>query len=54
MFRTGAAMRKKECAGVRFTRVLVPSLIFILMADLFFVLMSLFQGGLFRGWLKKK
>jgi len=54
MFRMGLAMRKRECAGVRFTRVLIPSFIFILMADLFFVLMSIFQGGIFRGWLKKK
>ncbi len=54
MFRTGLAMRKGENAGVRFTRVLLPSFVFILMADFFFVLISLFQGGVFRGWMKKK
>lgn len=54
MFRMGLAMRNRESAGLRFTRVLMPSFIFILMADLFFVLMSIFQGGIFRGWLKKK
>ncbi len=54
MFRMGLAIRKKAAAGVRFTRVLLPSFVFILMADLFFILISLFQGGLFRGWLQKK
>lgn len=40
-------------AGKRYTRVMLPSFIFILLADLFFVIISLFRGGLFRGWLSK-
>ena len=36
------------------TRILLPSFIFILFADIFFVIVSLFQGGLFRGWLARK
>ena len=36
------------------TRILIPSFVFILFADIFFVIISLFEGGLFRGWLAKK
>jgi len=32
----------------------VPSFVFIIYADIFFTIMSLFQGGIFRGWLAKK
>ncbi len=41
----------RNCYGMYSTAV---KNIFILMADFFFVLISLFEGGLFRGWLKKK
>ncbi len=47
-------IRKGTFGGKRYTRILVPSFIFILFADIFFVLISLFEGGLFRGWLAKK
>ena len=33
---------------------MIPSLIFILFADVFFIIISLFEGGIFRGWLAKK
>ncbi len=52
--RMGSRIRKGTCAGKRYTRILVPSFLFILFADIFFVIISLFEGGLFRGWLAKK
>ena len=41
-------------SGKKYTRILIPSFVFILFADLFFVIISLFEGRLFRGWLAKK
>ena len=40
-------------AGKRYTRIMLPSFVFILFADLFFIIMSVFQGGIFRGWLSR-
>ena len=50
----GAAIRTGSVFGKKYTRILVPSFIFILFADIFFVIISLFEGGIFRGWLSKK
>ncbi|HPL81932.1 MAG TPA: hypothetical protein PLU23_05475 [Anaerolineaceae bacterium] len=50
----GIAINKGSFFGKHYTRVLVPSFIFILIANIFFVLISLFKGGLFRGWLARK
>ena len=33
---------------------MVTSFVFIIFADIFFTIMSLFQGGIFRGWFAKK
>lgn len=52
--RMGRAIGKGAFFGKRYTRILIPSFIFILFADIFFVIISLFEGGLFRGWLAKK
>lgn len=52
--RMGIAINKGTACGVKFTRVLLPSFLFILGADIFFVICSIFQGGIFRGWLAKK
>ena len=52
--RMGAHIRKGTFSGKKYTRILIPSFIFILFADIFFVIISLFEGGLFRGWLAKK
>ena len=41
-------------SGKKYTRILIPSFVFILFADLFFAIISLFEGRLFRGWLAKK
>ncbi len=52
--RMGSAIRKGVPCGKKYTRILIPSFVFILFADIFFVIISLFQGGLFRGWLARK
>ncbi len=50
----GRAIRRGTAYGKKYTRILIPSFIFILFADIFFTIVSLLQGGVFRGWLAKK
>ena len=50
----GRAIRKGASFGKRYTRILIPSFIFILFADVFFVIISVLEGGIFRGWLARK
>ena len=50
----GRAIRKGMAFGKKYTRILILSFIFILFADVFFTIVSLLQGGVFRGWLAKK
>ena len=52
--RMGHFIREGVFSGKKYTRIMVPSFLFILFADIFFLIISLFQGGLFRGWLAKK
>ncbi len=52
--RMGHFIHKKAFSGKKYTRILIPSFIFILFADIFFIIISLFEGGIFRGWLAKK
>ena len=52
--RMARAVRKAAPCGKKYTRILIPSCIFILFADIFFIIISLFEGGLFRGWLARK
>ena len=52
--RMGSFISKGTASGKKYTRILIPSFIFILFADVFFIIISLFEGGLFRGWLAKK
>ena len=40
-------------AGKKYTRIMLPSFIFILFADFFFVIISVFEGGIFRGWFSR-
>ena len=54
LIRMGRFIRKGGCAGKKYTRILVPSFLFILFADIFFIIVSLLKGGVFRGWLSKK
>jgi len=52
--RMGHFIRKGGFSGKKYTRILIPSFIFILFADVFFVIISVLEGGIFRGWLAKK
>ena len=52
--RMGSYIRMGIDAGKKYTRLLIPSFIFIVFANVFFIIISLLQGGLFRGWLRKK
>ena len=47
-------IRKGTFSGKKYTRIMIPSFVFIVFADIFFVIISFFEGGLFRGWLAKK
>ena len=46
-------INKGTDAGKRYTRIMLPSFIFILFADIFFTILSVFQGGFFRGWFSR-
>lgn len=50
----GFAINKGNFFGKRYTRIMVPSFVFIIFADIFFTIISVFSGGVFRGWLAKK
>ena len=50
----GRAIGKGTFYGKKYTRILIPSFVFILFADLFFIILSVLEGGIFRGWLAKK
>ena len=54
LVRMGRFIRKGAFSGKKYTRILIPSFLFILFADIFFIIISLFEGGLFRGWLARK
>lgn len=54
LIRMGTAINKGVFFGKHYTRALIPSFIFIIFANLFFIIISFFKGGLFRGWLAKK
>lgn len=53
-FRMGRAINKGESCSHKYTRIMIPSFVFILFADVFFVIASVFEGGIFRGWLSRK
>lgn len=50
----GRQINKRKPFAEKYTRILLPSFLFILIADVYFIIVSLFKGGIFRGWLKKK
>jgi len=50
----GRAIRNGAFFGKKYTRILIPSFVFILFADIFFIIISVLEGGIFRGWLAKK
>ncbi|MCD7982443.1 MAG: hypothetical protein LUF32_09105 [Clostridiales bacterium] len=56
IFKMGRAINRGNgyYFGEKYTRILLPSFVFIIIADVFFTLTSIFQGGIFKGWLLKK
>ena len=54
LIRMAMAIRKKASCGKGYTRILIPSFVFIVFADIFFIIASVLEGGIFRGWLSKK
>ena len=48
--RLAVHVNKGTDAGKKYTRIMLPSFIFIIFADLFFIIISVLQGGIFRGW----
>ena len=52
--RMGQHIKRGSFSDKKYTRILVPSFIFIVFADIFFVIVSILQGGIFRSWLAKK
>ena len=53
MLRLALHVNRGTDAGKRYTRIMVPSFLFILFADIFFTILSVLQGGMFRGWLSR-
>ncbi len=54
LFQLGHAFNKGTVSGKKYARILIPSFIFIIFADIFFIIISFFEGGLFKGWLTRK
>ena len=54
LVRMGSAIRRGMGFGKKYTRILIPSFVFILFADIFFTVVSVLKGGVFRGWLARK
>ena len=49
-----SCINRKKAYGKHYTRIMLPSFLFILCTDIFFTIISLFKGGIFRGWFSKK
>ena len=47
-------IKRKKAYGKHYTRIMLPSFVFIICADLFFTMISIMKGGIFRGWFSKK
>lgn len=54
LIRMSFFLRKGTYSGKKYTRILIPSFVFILFADIFFIIASILNGGIFKGWLSKK
>lgn len=54
IIRMGSSINKEKFFGKKYTRILIPSIVFIIFADIFFIIISIFEGGIFKGWLAKK
>lgn len=51
--RLAVHINKGTDAGKRYTRIMLPSFVFIVFADVFFIIVSVLQGGIFRGWFSR-
>jgi hypothetical protein len=49
-----SCINRRKDYGKHYTRIMLPSFIFIIAADIFFTVISIFKGGVFRGWFSKK
>ncbi len=47
-------IKDRKSYGKHYTRLMLPSFLFIICADLFFIIISIVKGGIFRGWFSKK
>lgn len=54
ILKMGSAINRGGFFGKKYTRILIPSFVFIIFADIFFTIISIFEGGIFRGWFVKK
>ena len=54
LFQMANAVRHGTFFGKKYTRIMLPSFVFIIFADIFFIIVSIIKGGIFRGWLAKK
>ncbi|MCM1176102.1 MAG: hypothetical protein NC341_13815 [Blautia sp.] len=54
IIRMGSSINKGQFFGKRYTRIMIPSFIFIIFTDIFYTIISIFQGGIFKGWLARK
>ncbi|MCM1158891.1 MAG: hypothetical protein NC300_10330 [Bacteroidales bacterium] len=52
--RMGFAINKGKFFGKKYTRIMLPSFVFIIFTDIFYIIISTLQGGIFKGWLAKK
>lgn len=48
------AINRGKTTKNRYTRIMIPSFIFIPIAATFFFVFSVIKGGIFKGWLKRK
>ena len=54
LFQMAKTVRHGTFFGKKYTRIMLPSFVFIIFADIFFIIVSIIKGGIFRGWLAKK
>lgn len=50
--RMGGAINRGRFFGKKYTRIMIPSFVFIVFADIFFVIISVLEGGIFKRWLR--
>ena len=50
----GGAIGRGEAFDKKYTRILIPAILFLPITDVFFTVVSVLKGGFFRGWLAGK